>query len=240
MFPWEVQSPLSQLLMWEMTGHLISPWWPDDAIASSWLRMCGHAQAVVPLPVLNYGCVETHFTASSLLRIYGHAFHYLFLAEDVGSCAGWCPTASSWLRMCGDAQAGVPLPAGAVPLPRQGHSGARGAAGRACWCHARALGAGALRRRRPPRQRLLAPGLGACSKDRSLCRVQPIVCSVTLHPENVHRWKEDCTPLCSFGMSLRCSARPVMAVRLVNGYSPQDWVRAQRTGPFSAVVQGPT
>lgn len=57
-------------------------------------------------------------------------------------------------------QADLPLSAGAVPLPRKGHRGARSAAGHPCWCHARALGHGALCHCRPPRQRLLASGLG--------------------------------------------------------------------------------
>ncbi len=59
------------------------------------------------------------------------------------------------------AQAGVPLPAGAGALPRKGHRGARGLFRRPHRRHPRALGARALRRGRPPGQRLLFAGLGA-------------------------------------------------------------------------------
>ena len=58
-------------------------------------------------------------------------------------------------------QAGLPLLAGAVPVPGEGHSGACSAAGDPCGHHASAVAHGAHCCGRPPGQRLLEPGLGA-------------------------------------------------------------------------------
>ena len=58
-------------------------------------------------------------------------------------------------------QAGLPLPAGALPVPGEGHSGARCAAGNPCGRDATAVAHGAHCCGRPPCQWLLKPGLGA-------------------------------------------------------------------------------